>query len=1263
MNKIIPILSFLVLLTYSLLGQTEVSIPNVTSPTGDEVLVPINATVNDLGSVNLNVEYDTSVLTFVEVANNNLIGGSFVVNPQGNTISIAWFNTTPVDIAAKILDLKFVYNGGTSAVSFVGTNQLADALSNPINSVFNDGSVGAEPISIDLSDETGLPGDTVEVEMTAVNLENIGAMNLYINYDDSKATFVGMGNINLADFTANGVANRVNLGMFDANGFDHSSGVLATLKFVVIAGNTDLEFDASSFVQDVSFNNIPALLTGGSVGELIILESMLLGDVSAVAGTEVSVPLSALKLTNIGSFNIDVMYDDSVLEFVRFDNVISGSLVGNEVGGTLSLGYFNASGLDLVDGDIADIVFNYSGGSSAITFDAASADVQDTDFNPVALVFEDGSIVELMIPSFVNTLPDTTVEATNTLDFLYTGTHSGNAAITFSLVSGPTGASIDSAGQFSFTPVNGQSGIYDVIAGLSDGTTMVYDTAVVTVTDGTVFVYEINEYATDGSLDNDWLYNYLSAAGTINVVDSTGSAWGSHVVVFGDSAYTGMIHPQSLALSNYTVQADIYIVGPADATASLYTGLAIRMAGSEFEFYRFVYRNSSSSNNGQLRMQGYNGVWHTLKRWDPGVDFPALETGFHNFKVRVHEGEFEAFMDGQLLPGGPYTDSDPFLAIGYPGIYKYNGGYGEVMFDNFEVRATSVPEQKVVSIKEIQEGGGDSKYNGLAIKTTGIVTAAKTNTYFLQDSTGAWNGVFVYDRDNAPTVGDEVTVTAFVKEYWGKTELVDIYEFNVNSSGNTLPAPVVITASEFGEPYEGVLVRIEQAMVTDADLGYGEWELTDSTGSVRTDDVFYKSTPDSGAIVTVTGVGDYSFSNYKILPRDSSDVFFWEEGIMTLDHTPGDLSVSVFNNGTIGANKFDGINYGVGVVWKGANGLWRGGPVFGTSARGSVNGQANNNNPANFFDLTNIDSDFTSGFYAETQGTVDFDQVSDAIFTDGLAANPYGLDITQKTYSKTGDEVVYIEYAFSNNTGSDIEGFSAGIFMDYDADPYTTNTGGYSKAEELAYVYADGTNGPYFGVVAIDNMDGAKVAPSNEADVASLRQAGYGFITTFDENDEPGVGDQRLWIGTNVGTISDGGTVIKTFAIVAGDDLQGIRDNANNAFVLGKLADFTDRVVDVKVGLEIPVNYEISQNYPNPFNPSTIIQYALPLQSSVKINVYNTLGQLVTKLVDSDLTAGYHEVQFNAANLSSGVYFYSIQAESIDGSKNFQIVKKMMLVK
>jgi hypothetical protein len=95
----------------------------------------------------------------------------------------------------------------------------------------------------------------------------------------------------------------------------------------------------------------------------------------------------------------------------------------------------------------------------------------------------------------------------------------------------------------------------------------------------------------------------------------------------------------------------------------------------------------------------------------------------------------------------------------------------------------------------------------------------------------------------------------------------------------------------------------------------------------------------------------------------------------------------------------------------------------------------------------------------------------------------------------------------------------------------------------------------------------------------------------------------------------------------------------------------------------IPSNFELSQNYPNPFNPSTTIRYALPSESKVTITVYNLLGQELATLVNDIKSSGYHEVVFNAANLSSGVYLYTVRAVTTEGSKDFNSTKKLILLK
>jgi hypothetical protein len=96
---------------------------------------------------------------------------------------------------------------------------------------------------------------------------------------------------------------------------------------------------------------------------------------------------------------------------------------------------------------------------------------------------------------------------------------------------------------------------------------------------------------------------------------------------------------------------------------------------------------------------------------------------------------------------------------------------------------------------------------------------------------------------------------------------------------------------------------------------------------------------------------------------------------------------------------------------------------------------------------------------------------------------------------------------------------------------------------------------------------------------------------------------------------------------------------------------------------KIPKTYSLSQNYPNPYNPSTTIQYGLPARSSVRLIIYNILGQVVKELINTEQQAGIQSVVWNA-NVSSGLYFYRLEATSLDNpSKRFVETKKMLLLR
>ena len=89
----------------------------------------------------------------------------------------------------------------------------------------------------------------------------------------------------------------------------------------------------------------------------------------------------------------------------------------------------------------------------------------------------------------------------------------------------------------------------------------------------------------------------------------------------------------------------------------------------------------------------------------------------------------------------------------------------------------------------------------------------------------------------------------------------------------------------------------------------------------------------------------------------------------------------------------------------------------------------------------------------------------------------------------------------------------------------------------------------------------------------------------------------------------------------------------------------------------MPADITLEQNFPNPFNPSTVISFSLPAASNVSIHVFDILGRDVATIVKGYLTAGKHVKEWNASGLPSGVYFYSLQAESFTQTKHMMLIR------
>ncbi|KPK71588.1 hypothetical protein AMJ71_05115 [candidate division TA06 bacterium SM1_40] len=188
----------------------------------------------------------------------------------------------------------------------------------------------------------------------------------------------------------------------------------------------------------------------------------------------------------------------------------------------------------------------------------------------------------------------------------------------------------------------------------------------------------------------------------------------------------------------------------------------------------------------------------------------------------------------------------------------------------------------IYDIQYTEDPGGDSPYAGQVVTVSGIVTAGTgifPSGYFIQDGEGPWRGVYIYDYTTSVSQGDSVTVTGEVSEYYGKTEIGFISSVTIHSSDNQLPGMAAVltadlaTGSDEAESYEGVLIAVSNVVVTDDDLGYGEWEIDDGSGPCRVDDEAYAYSPSLGdTFLVVAGILDYAFDDFKIEPRYAADI-------------------------------------------------------------------------------------------------------------------------------------------------------------------------------------------------------------------------------------------------------------------------------------------------------------------------------------------------------------------------------------------------------
>lgn len=288
------------------------------------------------------------------------------------------------------------------------------------------------------------------------------------------------------------------------------------------------------------------------------------------------------------------------------------------------------------------------------------------------------------------------------------------------------------------------------------------------------------------------------------------------------------------------------------------------------------------------------GETYKIEIWLACQDSGEIRTNFYDVTNSSY-GTYNPYIDAAATSNGNLvmvsqtvtipsncTSAEFILSLKSTSVNQSAFNLG-ILIDSVAISVTTPPTPTLTSIYDIQyttAPSGDSPENGNLVTTYGTITGiiqfgSAQYSFFIQDSAKAWNGLYVYHtNDSTLSIGDSIEVTGTVSEFNNLTELTSVSNINVLGTGS-MPTPVSnTTLSANQEEWEGVLINVTNAQCTSNSVGFGMWELNDGSGVLLADDdIFpYATSALVGTNYNVTGIGHYSFGDFKILPRDINDI-------------------------------------------------------------------------------------------------------------------------------------------------------------------------------------------------------------------------------------------------------------------------------------------------------------------------------------------------------------------------------------------------------
>ena len=376
----------------------KITLPNVTAAAGDNISVPISVeNFENVGAISLKIIYDPAVLSFDDVSGQPA-SGIFTSGASGGIITIGWYATTPLDVVnGTLVSLNFNYIGGTSDLSF-NTSQceVSNIDGIPIYVEYSDGRVTYDPNNVPkftLENIVAVPGNDIVLPLNVQKLQDISAISLKINYDASVLTYNGVENAPTSGvFTENASGGVITIGWYGTTPLNIDSAKFFDVKFSYIGGESNLTFNTSLCeVSNSQGNPVNAAYVDGSVSpDENSIPHVLLPDVRALSGSDISVPITVYHFKNVGAVSLKINFDPSVLTYIGSENEpATGTYTSNATGGVLTIGWFSSNPYNADTAKFVDIKFHYIGGTSSLAFITSQCEIPDSTGNPQYSIYRD----------------------------------------------------------------------------------------------------------------------------------------------------------------------------------------------------------------------------------------------------------------------------------------------------------------------------------------------------------------------------------------------------------------------------------------------------------------------------------------------------------------------------------------------------------------------------------------------------------------------------------------------------------------------------------------------------------------------------------------------------------------------------------------------------------------------------------------------------------------------------------------------------------